>query len=144
MNKAEKKVFFLILIFLGIGSVIRFLPDKPVPVMDEFPVEEQMEFSNWEAKPSLKKELTTKKKPTKNKSKKSKTVKKAKIILPIHINKASLEELCHLKGVGPKLAEAIISYRETVGSIKNESDLKKVKGIGEKKVKSMLLDINFD
>ena len=49
-----------------------------------------------------------------------------------------------LKGVGPKLAEKIIAYRESVGGFKTASDLQKVSGIGDKKSKNILQYIIFD
>lgn len=51
----------------------------------------------------------------------------------ININKASLEELQKINGVGPSLAQKIIQYRSANGKFKNVEDLKNVSGIGEKK-----------
>jgi competence protein ComEA len=51
---------------------------------------------------------------------------------PIHINSASIEELCTLSGIGPKKAAAIIRYREENGAFSAPEDLCKVKGIGAK------------
>lgn len=50
----------------------------------------------------------------------------------IPINRAWTEELELLPGVGPALAERIIVYREKHGEFKTLSDLKNVKGIGDK------------
>ena len=50
----------------------------------------------------------------------------------ININTATAEELMQLKGVGEKIAEAIIQYREANGLFKSLADLEKVKGIGPK------------
>ncbi len=50
----------------------------------------------------------------------------------ININKASIEELVQLKGVGEKIAEAIVKYREANGPFKAPEDLMNVSGIGEK------------
>lgn len=51
----------------------------------------------------------------------------------VNINRASLEELMTLKGVGPVLAHRIIEYRRQNGPFHNKDELKKVKGIGPKK-----------
>ncbi len=50
----------------------------------------------------------------------------------ISINNASKEELMSLPGIGEKTAIKIIEYRQT-SSFKSIEDLKKVKGIGDKK-----------
>ena len=50
----------------------------------------------------------------------------------ININKATNEELCKLKGVGPKIAGRIIKYREEKGPFEKPEDIQNVKGIGPK------------
>jgi competence protein ComEA len=69
---------------------------------------------------------------------------KKKVSLPLHINTASVDDLCALKGVGPKLAEKIVERRNAAGPFKGPSDLKKVHGIGKKKLENMLQSIIFD
>jgi len=49
----------------------------------------------------------------------------------ISINKANLEQLKTLPGIGESKALAIISYRENVGKFKSIEQLLEVKGIGE-------------
>lgn len=56
----------------------------------------------------------------------------------IDLNQATAEELCGLKGVGPKLAERIIVYRKEIGVFMTLEDLLKVKGIGPKKFRQIL------
>ncbi|MDO4197405.1 MAG: ComEA family DNA-binding protein [Erysipelotrichaceae bacterium] len=51
----------------------------------------------------------------------------------ISINGADSDTLCRLPGIGPELAERIITYREQNGSFSALEDLKKVKGIGDVK-----------
>ena len=49
----------------------------------------------------------------------------------ININTSSAEDLMMLPGIGPMLAERIISYRETNGPFSATKELINVKGIGE-------------
>ena len=46
---------------------------------------------------------------------------------------AKMEELDILPGVGPKMAQAIIDFREAHGKFSTLEDLQKVKGFGPKK-----------
>lgn len=55
----------------------------------------------------------------------------------IDINKANLEMLCELPGVGESLASKIIEYRKQNGKFNKIEDLKNVSGIGEKKFESL-------
>lgn len=48
----------------------------------------------------------------------------------LNINTASAEELASLPGIGPSLANAIVSYRTKQGFFISIEDLKKVTGIG--------------
>jgi competence protein ComEA len=51
----------------------------------------------------------------------------------VNINLATQKELEELPGIGPTLAKSIIDYREKNGGFKSVEELKKVKGIGEKR-----------
>lgn len=51
----------------------------------------------------------------------------------IDINQANKSKLVLLPGIGKKTAERIISYRRLSGGFKNLAEVKKVKGIGNKK-----------
>lgn len=62
----------------------------------------------------------------------------------VNINKASLQELLILPQVGESLAKRIISYRETNGPFKDIEELKKIKGIGEKKLEALKDYISLD
>jgi len=50
----------------------------------------------------------------------------------VDLNTASSALLTHVAGVGPKLATAIVSYRDANGAFKSRSELKKVSGLGPK------------
>ncbi len=50
----------------------------------------------------------------------------------IDINKADVEQLAALPGVGETIARRIIAFREQHGPFQRVDDLLKVKGIGEK------------
>lgn len=51
----------------------------------------------------------------------------------VNINKAGIDELDTLPGIGPALAQRIVDYRESQGKFQDVSELKNVSGIGDKK-----------
>lgn len=55
----------------------------------------------------------------------------------VNLNKASLEELKQVKGLGGKRAQDIIDHRETNGKFKSVDELKKVSGIGSKTIEKL-------
>ena len=50
----------------------------------------------------------------------------------VNINAAGVEELTSLPGVGEKLAQRIVAYREKAGGFKAAEELMNVRGIGER------------
>ena len=55
----------------------------------------------------------------------------------VNLNKASLEELKQVKGLGAKRAQDIIDHREANGKFKSVDELKKVSGIGAKTIEKL-------
>ena len=55
----------------------------------------------------------------------------------VNLNKASLEELKQVKGLGGKRAQDIIDHREENGKFKSVDELKKVSGIGAKTIEKL-------
>ena len=55
----------------------------------------------------------------------------------VNLNKASLEEIKQVKGLGGKRAQDIIDHRESNGKFKSVDELKKVSGIGVKTIEKL-------
>jgi competence protein ComEA len=51
----------------------------------------------------------------------------------LDLNRATDKDFDALPGVGPKLAEQIMKYRESVGIFRSRDEVRAVKGIGKKK-----------
>ena len=56
--------------------------------------------------------------------------------IPIELNQARVEDLAMIPGISHGLARRIIEFRESHGPFKTWNDLRRVKGIGPKKVES--------
>lgn len=59
---------------------------------------------------------------------------KEEVVLEVNINTANIGQLIEIKGIGLKTAERIIDYRQNNGPFESLDDLKKIKGIGDKKL----------
>ena len=57
--------------------------------------------------------------------------------IPININKATIDDLMLIDGIGEKTASQIIQYREDSGGYQKVTDLMKVRGIKEKKFRKL-------
>ena len=159
MNASEKRILKLAIILFTIGLVFRYLP-WGLPSIESFEVGDAVVVAN--ASPPvvadsavdtvLNKVNDAAQLVPMGKSDDSTSSEhrgfhrkpKKVVSLPLHINTASAEDLCALQGVGPKLAEKIIERRTASGPFKGPSDLKKVHGIGNKKLEKMLQSIIFD
>lgn len=71
------------------------------------------------------------------KSSREKKVKRNFEINPILLNEATISELESLPGIGPKMAQLIVDYRIKNGEFSTIDELKKVKGIGAKKLEKL-------
>lgn len=62
----------------------------------------------------------------------------------INLNTASKEELMLLDGIGEKMAERILAYREENGPFVRIEDIQNVKGIGEKTYAKIAGELTVD
>ena len=145
MNASEKRILKLAIILFTIGLTVRYLP-WGLPSIETFEVGDAIIVANAppgafsDAVPvadasTVQAYDTDKVIPLADpgpKSTEHHRKAKKKVTLPLHINTASADDLCALKGVGPKLAEKIIEQRTASGPFKGPADLKKVHGIGKK------------
>lgn len=149
MNAPEKNVVRLALCLLVIGIVVRILP-WGLPSIEHFEVGESFIVANDAPLAVVRDSIApTEENVSKNDSAFAPYPKKErkppkKVNLPVHINTATLDELCALNGVGPKLAEKILEVRNALGAFKNAEDLQKVPGIGKKKLEKLLPGVIFD
>ena len=153
LNAPEKQILRTALVFLVLGLLFRYLP-WGIPAIGQ--VDEYSNLEYGAGQPLVQKDFVSRTpvdtdKLTKvaadeykPKSRKIRKNKQKKPNLPIHINRAGLEELCALKGVGPKLAEKILAFRMQKGPFSGPQDLEKVPGIGKKKLEGLLQGVIFD
>ncbi|WP_162909956.1 ComEA family DNA-binding protein [Aggregatilinea lenta] len=62
----------------------------------------------------------------------------------VHVNSATPEELAALPGIGPSLADAIVTYRDENGPFTSLEDLDAVPGIGPAKLDAIRELVTFD
>ena len=153
MNEPERKILYLALALFALGLLYRYLPWEAPAISEQNPYSE-LEYSGGlapglDAVPGSRTKITNKltnagpdeKKPRKRKNAENR---QKRPNLPIHVNRAGVEEMCALKGVGPKLAEKIIDFRTKNGPFAGPQDLEKVPGIGKKKLEGLLQGVIFD
>ena len=124
LTKNEKKVLLFLVSFLVIGMGLNYFKNQFSP---DLPY-----FTN-EIYDSL---FTEKAKDFEKLSDKNNSGKVTED-LKININTANKTELMELPGVGEEIADRIMIYRNDNGLFKMKKDLRKVKGIGEKKFKKI-------
>jgi len=149
MNAPEKNVVRLAFCLLVIGIIVRVLP-WGLPSIETFEVGETFIVANEAPQAAVRDRVAVdssqvSKNDANSVSRPQKERKPSKKVnLPVHVNTASLDELCALNGVGPKLAEKILEVRNALGAFKNAEDLQKVPGIGKKKLEKLLPGVIFD
>lgn len=153
MNAPEKQILHMALVFLVLGLVFRYLP-WGIPAIGQVEEYSNLEYvverenftkKSWSKSDEVTDKVTMTNSPEhKTKKQKSAKNKQKKPNLPIHVNSAGVEELCALKGVGPKLAEKILAFRVQNGPFSGPQDLEKVPGIGKKKLEGLLQGVIFD
>lgn len=62
----------------------------------------------------------------------------------VAVNTAGVDELCALHGIGPALAQRIITERETNGRFYYPEDLLSVRGIGQKTLSGLYAQLSLD
>ncbi len=153
LNAPEKQILRTALVFLVLGLLFRYLPwgVPAIGQVDEYSNLEYVVESASKAHDSLSAFPANTDKvihggAAVGKAKKGKSAKnrQKKPNLPVHINHANENELCALKGVGPKLAEKILTFRTQHGPFSGPQDLEKVPGIGKKKMEGLLQGVIFD
>lgn len=56
----------------------------------------------------------------------------------VNINSADIATLCLLPGIGEKTARKIIDFRNSKGKFESVEDIKRIKGIGDKKFEMLV------
>jgi len=57
--------------------------------------------------------------------------------IPLDLNRVSVEDLCLIPGIGESLAREMIAYRDRRKGFRSVEDLRNVKGVGEKKYRTL-------
>jgi len=64
---------------------------------------------------------------------------------PVDINTADAATIAkELQGIGPRLAQSIVAYREKNGAFRSADELRKIKGIGAKVLEKNRANIKVD
>ncbi|MBT7616712.1 MAG: hypothetical protein HN590_05440 [Calditrichaeota bacterium] len=113
----EKRAIFVLIAFLLIGSGVRIYKHKVLSTKIEIWVEDDSKEEGVNLEDSVQ---------TENSENYSR--------LQIDLNKAELEDLCTLPGIGMVKARAIINFRNKNGNFGNIDELAEVYGIGSSMV----------
>lgn len=111
---------------LDTGEIINLTEQESETITEDSRKELEEKIRN--AEDSVNSEIQKEKKGKKESALEGKT---------ININTATKEELISLPGIGEKMAERIINYRNDHNGFKKTEDIMKVKGIGKKKFEKL-------
>lgn len=64
-------------------------------------------------------------------------------VIEVNLNKADVDALTALSGIGPKRAQAIVDYRQQHGAFHSLNDLTQVRGINQHFVDKLLKNNNL-
>jgi competence protein ComEA len=59
------------------------------------------------------------------------------VTFPLDLNSAGPAELMALPGIGEKLAQRVVAYRQSRGGFRNVDELRRVRGIGQKRMERL-------
>ncbi|MCK4358720.1 MAG: ComEA family DNA-binding protein [Candidatus Cloacimonetes bacterium] len=110
INKKAKRTILVVVLIIIVGVLLIFAFNSLKTPKEQKEVQESIEIVEQETKR----------------------------IEKIDINKADIETLSKLPGIGPVKSKAILDYREKIGEFKSLVELTKVKGIGKKTLAKLL------
>jgi len=58
-------------------------------------------------------------------------------VVPIDLNRADIDDLVAVPGIGPATAQRIVAFRDEHGPFRRVEDLLKIQGIGEKSLEKL-------
>ncbi|HUI31210.1 MAG TPA: helix-hairpin-helix domain-containing protein [Candidatus Acidoferrales bacterium] len=133
LTKSEAGVIIFLAAGLIIGGTAKILKlDKATEHYDFRQSDQFFETASSKIDSIIAAEEDTLKYPAKSGSKA-----KTSISSSLDLNKADLNGLASLPGIGKSLAQRIIDYRNSVTKFTSIEELRKVKGIGPKKFEKM-------
>lgn len=140
MNAAERRTATLAILLLLLGWGARALPPSLCENCGDLSAIQVVEASSQQGlTPQMAAPEQKGFKPEKKASGKSKQASG-----PVSVNRASVQELQKVKGIGPVMAQRIVEFRQKNGPFRGAKDLDKVQGIGQKKLDNLLPFLIFD
>ncbi len=128
----ERIVYVLLTVILLLSGTVAWLGFKPdADEMEWRTVNQQMERALQETDAGAKTDAGSQKDSGAKPGDESKE-KTVKVVWPLDLNQATLDQLDELPGIGPSKAQAIIDLRTKLGGFRSPDQLLDVKGIGPK------------